>query len=291
MVVMGLNTGFSSSAKQQQLKELYTRQYFQKRASRILLPFFIAFLASLLIGFVWLALTGINKFTFNAYSLIGLLPVTGKGNYFITLLLQSILFLPIIGYGFAHRASLVVVLLVVLEVLFLLASKWLFISDKEIYLYNAAFPRYFSAIALGLALSKIVPNKVKLKEFLLLVILAIAACFFLYQLVYSNKLIGYFRPEWQIQTVLTFGYAALLVYVCFWLLHNQSKNLTLRFFSVLGKASYHIFLAQVIYFGLLDKVNNVWLNLPICIVLGYMFYRLEPYLNLFNEDKAGSKKS
>lgn len=86
MVVMGLNLGLSVHGRTQQLKQLYTRQYFSKKAVRILTPFFIVFLLSVPLGVLWQWATGADVLAFSWYTAVGVLPVTGKGNYFITLL-------------------------------------------------------------------------------------------------------------------------------------------------------------------------------------------------------------
>ncbi|MCC9135376.1 acyltransferase [Pontibacter silvestris] len=287
MVVMGLNLGLSSSAKKPELTDLYSKQYFQKRASRLVIPCIIVFIVSAIMGLIWLCVSGNSILMFNEFSIIGLLPISGPGNYFITLLLQSVLFLPIIGYGFSARASLTIVLLVLLEVLFLLFIKWISMTEHASYLYDAAFPRYFSAIAFGMALSRIVTNKVNLKVMTLLVTVAAAACVYLYQLQYGEQNIKQIRPEWQIQTILSFGYAAFLVYLSFKSLPNQSSNKILLFFSTTGKASYHIFLVQVVYFGLINgAASKVWLNLLVCLSIGFLFYKYEPGItSLFSVKK------
>jgi peptidoglycan/LPS O-acetylase OafA/YrhL len=83
------------------------------------------------------------------------------------------------------------------------------------------------------------------------------------------------REEWQTQCVLAFSYAALLILILFRLLPNHSDNKLLAMVAALGKASYHIFLIQILYFGLLGQDYPVVQALAVCLPAGYLFYLLE----------------
>ncbi|GHA59022.1 acyltransferase family protein [Pontibacter akesuensis] len=285
MVVMGLNAGLSIQRKEQHLNLLYTREYFTKKATRILTPFMLIFALSILVGFLWQWLTNEAVLAFSWYTLVGVLPVTGKGNYFITLLLQSIFLLPIIGYAFRKKPVLTSITLVVLEVLFQLLATQVAYFDKENYLYDAAFPRYFSAIAFGLWLAYSPGAKKQWPFALPLVILGVIAAGFLWLVVYQGLKVDFLRPEWFTQHLLTFGYAAFWVWLGLRLLPSSSNVIFLKLLATLGKASYHIFLVQVLYFGLLEE-SPVWQNLGICLLLGYLFYMLESNRKIFTSRAA-----
>ncbi|WP_266205550.1 acyltransferase family protein [Pontibacter kalidii] len=279
LVVMGLNLGLSTRNKTQHLQQLYTRRYFTKKAARILVPFIIIFLLSILVGLLWEWLQGERVLAFGAYTWVGVLPVTGRGNYFITMLLQSVLLLPLIGYGFSRKPLLTTLVLVLLEAAFQVwAAQFAYFEDNS-YLYDAAFPRYFSAIAFGLWLSRLVWEPFRWRDFILLAGLGSMAAVNLYLLQYGElKLESVMRPAWQTQQLFTFGYAALLVWLAIKLLPNFSNFIPLRLLAELGKASYHIFLVQVVYFGLADQDLSHLANLAVPLVLGYLFYKYEPQL-------------
>jgi peptidoglycan/LPS O-acetylase OafA/YrhL len=279
LVVMGLNLGLSIRGKTQHLQQLYTRKYFTKKAARIFVPFFMVFILSILLGLLWEWLQGERVLAFSTYTWVGVLPITGRGNYFITMLLQSVLLLPLIGYGFSRKPLLTTLVLVLLEVAFQVwAAQFAYFEDNS-YLYDAAFPRYFSAIAFGLWLSRLVWQPFRWRDFILLAGLGIMAAINLYLLEYGQlKLERMIRPGWQAQQLFTFGYAALLVWLAIKLLPNFSNFVPLRLLAELGKASYHIFLVQVIYFGLANQDLPHLANLAVPILLGYLFYRYEPQL-------------
>ncbi|MHC2991381.1 hypothetical protein OB13_07230 [Pontibacter sp. HJ8] len=277
MVTMGLNLGLSYSSKTLHFHHLYTAHYFQKKGLRILLPLLLLYGIALVAGYTWQRLYGQNVYTLGWENFIGVLPVSGKGNYFITLLLQSVLLLPLIGYCYFRWPARTLLVLVLLEVVFLLTAYRIAFFNEDRYLYDAAFFRYLSAIALGLWLSTIVSSEKNTGKWIL-VLIGLGSAVLLYGQLYLGLLLPYIRPEWQAQVALTFPFAALLVYLFILLFPQQSDNKVLGMMAETGKASYHIFLVQVLYFGLVPQNTNTYLNLGICLFAGYFFYYTETAL-------------
>jgi peptidoglycan/LPS O-acetylase OafA/YrhL len=275
MILMGLNLGLASAGRTQHFSGLYTRLYFQRRVDRLLVPLLLVYVASFLAGVLWLWFQDQNKIDFNLYSLIGLLPVSGPGNYFVTLVLQSVLLLPLIGYCFQRKPVPTVVLLVVAEVLFLLLANTIGLFDQNNYLYSSALPRYFSAIGLGLILSRLVTRPLQAATLVPVLLLALASAAYLFQVVYQNLQVPLIRADWDTQNLLAFGYAAFMLLILFKVLPRHSDKSVLKFLAALGKASYHIFLVQVVYFGLVVPQSPVLVDLTCCLLLGYLFYRYD----------------
>lgn len=275
MVVMGLNAGMSVATKRPQFSELYTKSYFGKKFDRIIIPYLFIFVLSIGVGLIWYWLTGAYKINFRTSNLIGVLPVSGPGNYFITLTFQTILLLPLITYLFKWQPFFLLISLVVLEVVFLLISADLQLFTRNNYLYSAAFPRYFSAIAFGLVLSKLIFRQARATKIILITSLAIISCVYLLEMLYGDLDIPQIKPEWEAQNVLTFSYAAFIVLVLFKILPDQSDNGVLKFLAAMGQASYHIFLLQIVYFGLINQNNHLAQNLICCLLPGYLFYYFE----------------
>ena len=281
MVVMGLNAGMSVFNKKPEFSELYTKTYFKNKFDRIIIPFLFIFVLSILLGYIWYWFTGQYKIEFRHSNFMGLLPVSGPGNYFITLTLQSILLLPFIKYLFKWRPFLTLISLVVLEVIFLLISDDLRLFTRNNYLYSAAFPRYFSAIAFGLVLSKLVFRPARTTKIILITCIAIISGVYLIEITYGFMDIPQIKEEWETQNVLTFSYAAFMVFLLFKTLPDHSDNWLLKFLALMGTASYHIFLVQIVYFGLINDKHYLVLNLIICLVVGYLFYRFESWAKDF----------
>jgi peptidoglycan/LPS O-acetylase OafA/YrhL len=278
MVLMGLNLGMSYGSKTLHFDQLYTPQYFQKKALRIIFPLLLIYVISLLAGYVWEQVYAREVYTLGWKNLIGVLPVSGKGNYFITLLLQSLIALPLIGYTFNRwpvRTSLV---LVFLEIAFQLVAYHINYFEEDRYLYDAALFRYFSAIALGLWLSRLITTP-EIRSGWLLILAGIASAVYLYFHQYQAISLPYIRPEWQAQLFLTFPYAALLIFLGIRAFPQQSGFIALSTLANIGKASYHIFLAQVLYFGLIQVDTDIALNLAVCLIAGGVFYWFESFLS------------
>ncbi|MHA6248246.1 acyltransferase family protein [Pontibacter sp. CAU 1760] len=277
MVLMGLNLRLS--LKPIPFSDLYTKAYFRKKATRILIPFLLVFCASILLGLLWEPLLGRDVLQFSGYTLVGVLPVPGRGNYFITLLLQSILVLPLLGYCFTKRPVLTTVALLLMEVLFLLLSKHYQLFDKEAYMYSAALPRYFTALAYGLWLAKAIRQPLSRGALFAFAIAGGVGAVYLYFGATGGLEIPQVYDSWEKQNVLSFGYAAMLVLLGIYILPTASENPSLKLLAGLGQASYHIFLAQVLYFGLASENDNLFLNMAVCLPAGYLFYRLETRLS------------
>ncbi|WP_051360047.1 acyltransferase family protein [Adhaeribacter aquaticus] len=280
IIIMGLNAGMSIATKQPRLPELYTKTYFRKKFDRILFPFILVFIGSILLGYSWYWVIGNNKIDFRLSNLMGVLPVAGPGNYFITLTFQSILLLPLIKYGFKYQPFFTLISLVLLEVAFLLISDNLKLFTRNNYLYSAAFPRYFSAIAFGLVLSKLVFRPARATKIILITSIALISIVYLIEILYGDLVIPHIKEEWKTQNILTFSYAAFLILILFKALPDHSENKLLAFLASMGKSSYHIFLFQIVYFGLINEKHHLPLNLLICLLAGFLFCRYEK--SLFN---------
>ncbi|WP_299822005.1 acyltransferase family protein [uncultured Pontibacter sp.] len=281
MILMGINLGLGLRKENQQVDLLYKRIYFTKKATRIVFPFLLIFIVSVILGLLWQQLYQRDVLRFSTFTWVGVLPVSGKGNYFITLLLQSIFILPLVGYCFYKRPVLTTLALIFLEVFFLVICKHyeLVQTDDAEYLYSAALPRYFSAFAFGLWLAKAIKQQMKFTTLFAFAVPAALSITYLYFIIYGSLHLPFIYESWDMQNVLSFGYAALLILVTVYFLPASSGNSILKSLAEIGSASYHIFLVQVLYFGLVKNHSNLALNLAICLVLGYVFYKLETKLS------------
>ena len=278
MVLMGLNLGMSYGSKTLHFNQLYTPHYFQKKALRIIFPLLLIYIIAFVVGYVWEQVYARDVYTLSWKNLIGVLPVSGKGNYFITLLLQSLLVLPLIGYTSNRWPVRTTLVLVLLEFSFQLVAYQLSYFREDRYLYDAALFRYFSAIGMGLWLSRLIPIPDKRYSWLLFA-LGFASGVYLYFHQYHAVSLPYIRPEWQAQLFITFPFAALLIYLGILAFPQQSDGIALKSMATIGKASYHIFLVQVLYFGLIPDDTNITQNMIMCLAAGLAFYWSESFLS------------
>ena len=111
LVILGFNMGLSFRAQgAKSLKQLYSWSYFKKKILRYVVPFLILYGASTFIGlfmygFDFIAMYD-NQFypghgVINLFNFI--LPFWGPGNWFIPVLFQSILVVPLIYWAFSKK--------------------------------------------------------------------------------------------------------------------------------------------------------------------------------------------
>lgn len=100
--------------------------------------------------------------------------------------------------------------------------------------------------------------------------------------------IPYFYNNWQPQNFLIFTYPLLLCLTGMLYLPSEAKNIILSLLANIGKASYHIFLIQIVFFGagfslisLFKEINylnfliTILLNCILIVTIGFIFFKLE----------------
>ena len=124
LVIMGFNTGKSiQRTGKLKLKELYSWSYFKSKIMRYIVPFLILYAVSTFIGlfmygFDVTAMYQGQYFPSHGFSnlFIGFLPFWGPGNWFIPLLFQSILVLPILYWAFTKIPKLSLIVCFIVEI-------------------------------------------------------------------------------------------------------------------------------------------------------------------------------
>ena len=301
LIIMGINTGLSFKRNSyESLDQIFTRLYFRKRIRRFVYPLLVAFVISILIGFIFH-----KNLNFGFLNIMGYLPLTGPGNYFISLVLQFIIIFPFIYIIYLKKPRLMLFLSFSISLIFeVIMANTMILQVSE--LYNACILRYIFAITLGLwAADSFNPEEFK-KFFhnkLFITGVAISIAYIIASSFLSFKFPSFiFTPSnWGSQNVFSFFYPLLLIIVGIRFLPSKSENKIVRFFVLIGKASYHIFLLQIIYFGggftfasvlggiVLFKTINIYflgiltilMNLVICLGFGLVFFLIGKNWNSF----------
>ena len=162
--------------------------------------------------------------------------------------------------------------------------------DETTYYFGVV--RMFSAFALGLVLAhNILKNKGwKLRTKTNIVLAALGFCSAAFLLFNAGKPTPLFRPEWLTMNLYSFFYPALLVMAALSLgplFRKYAQGLWTKI-AVIGKASYHIFLVQILFFspvltGL--KLDSGWegwnipFNLSLTLAWGLLFYFADLWLH------------
>lgn len=287
IMLMGFNLMLGSK------QPSYSLRYFQKRYKRIIEPFIIIFIISLVFGYLFYR----EELYLGWMNLIGLMPKSGAGNYYITILLQFILLTPIIYWCFKKSPKLTVLLLFSMDIIFqIVTMQFNLLND---YLYSGSIFRYLSALALGMWLAK--DFKFNSKRNLWIILGGILSILYLFM---GNTFDSFFFNEgWRTQNILSFFYPAILIMAALNYLPNKLDYKLAEISSKIGKASYHIYLIQMIYFALvpansfaqkLSETYNFYIvgaglitfNLIVCVSFGLLFYKINTPSNKVKIEKA-----
>ena len=177
----------------------------------------------------------------------------------------------------------------------------------NLFTYSVCILRFVSALIIGIWISnqdftlKSSSSFLKLKEIIsknkIIFVLSIIGIIYLlmWYLIYSNHLsiqIPYLNTEFSTfsnQNILSFFYTFLIVIIVLNVFPDISGSKMLNYLGIIGKASYHIFLIQILYFTLFSftifsgviifgSLITILIDTLICLLLGIGFYYLEKYV-------------
>ena len=272
---MGLNATAAMWPKgSANLSSLYTARYAIGRIDRLYLPFLVVFAASSLIALS----DGTLSATAMLYGLAtGALPVSGPGNYFIGFAFQFAILFPAFYWLFRRYPEMTIVAGFVAAAAFdLLAGLTpLFDELPFSYFYSEAFPRFIPFFALGalqatwMLSSRAVPRWWWFGTGASIAYLLLVYC--------SPLMFPLSNYDWRPtgQTFASAFYPATLVILGLRWLPDTSTSALYRLLSYLGRASYEIFLVQILWFGLIGaSVTGLPLDsLVACCILGLTLHR------------------
>jgi peptidoglycan/LPS O-acetylase OafA/YrhL len=241
------------------------RAYFRRRAVRLLIPWAVAWLA----GVAFVALRGDLASVIRPDVLLGALPLKGaSGNYFITIVAQFVLVLPLLRKLLDRGPWVFIGTCLALDLSFQLVAGHFGLSD---YAFKACLLRYLFAVGLGMLIAK-GRNPWVLAPFSIAFLFAWARGFRM----------PFIAQTWQAQSLFAAGYPAALVLLGLKLQYPS-------FLRTLGRMSWHIFLVQALWFGgvgsallrhlpiTLSTGPRVLLDVAACLVLGVLFALVEEW--------------
>lgn len=276
------------------LSTIYPK-YLKSRFERIAYPLIIVWILSLITAIL------LNKEIYiGTMTLIGHMPLSGSGNYFISILIQFVILFPILYKFYKYNPKYLLITGFILNFAFEILATQAPVLSNNSYWYRACILRYLFLITLGMWLAdnfepKHLKALIKRKNLLFGLIISIA--YIVGVSIFSLKF-PYFQSTWQPQTVLSFFYPLILCALGIKYLPSIS-NPFWNCFRVVGKASYHIFLVQMLFFvsGLqliifdlnLQNTFNIKIlvvstvNVLILIGLGLLFYYMDSKISfVFN---------
>ena len=271
--LMGRNAAASLARRgRRSLREVYSHEYLAQRFDRIYVPFVLAFAATVVVTNV----TGTahdHVRTIVGGLLAGTLPIDGPGNYFITLVFQFALVFPLVFWGLRRQPVATLLLCAAVELAFDLLARRVGVVKQHPYIYEVCLARYMLLVALGALLAHAPARRLLAARWLWVGTLVSVACLALNSVDSSTGPLG--GSDWDFAS--TF-YAVFIVVLGIALLPSVARGSASRALGELGRASYHIFLVQIIWFGLavwpLDSVPALIGNLAVTLAAGVAFYWL-----------------
>lgn len=250
------------------LDSAYNKKYLLKNFIRYTIPYFVAFAIDFCVQ-VFLYIrnpTGIKGFLIHEVSLF-LQGGNGPGSYYYPAMIQIMFLFPII-YVLVKKYNWKGVFIVAFATFFFEVLKFPYVENEG--LYRLLLFRYFMLIAFG---SYFAMNKMNKKHWFFLVV---GFCFII--------LFGYtdYSPKvfkWWTGTSM---FPVLFIIPIFGFLVD--KNIKFAPLEIIGKASYNIFLTQMVYYCYLygkikETFGNIYLNtvvsIAICVIIGIIFYEIE----------------
>ncbi|MFW9940056.1 MAG: acyltransferase family protein [Candidatus Thorarchaeota archaeon] len=315
LVIMGFNMGISFQRKGDlSLKKLYSWSYFKSKILRYIFPFLVLYGFSTLLGLI-LYQFNISEMYHRQYYpshgfinlFIGILPFWGPGNWFIPLVFQSILILPLLYKALTKKPILTLILCFIIEIAMQLVIfffignlypggviSWPKVHILNIFMTSILF--YLPAIGLGMWFSfgyKLEQNR----NFFMWIIYPISLAFICaHQFFGFRIMIGelpLLRGDYHFLIV---PYSAFLFLLAMKFLPQNSDNKFSQVISLIGKSTYHILLTQILGYGIiyalrgthylidvgftfLDALNLIYAWL-IFISFGILWFKIDQEKNL-----------
>ena len=252
IILFGYNSAQSFIRKgYSTLKDIMTLDYIMNKVKRLLLPF----------GFIWLLQIIVQLTYFDRDPSLDLLfsfvkGGYGPGSYFIPMILQASLLVPIIYSVMRVHPTKWMIALFFISLVVELVAYQLDISGS---LYRLLIIRHIFSLTLGVWIG-LLKDKIKIKW---LIIPAFFSFIYITAVHYFNwEMI--IEEYWHSQHAPSYFYVLLLVILGMKGLNVNGDFILSRLFILTGRASYHIFLVQMFYFWL---IHDQLTNLPTAITL------------------------
>ncbi|MFX1278597.1 MAG: acyltransferase family protein [Promethearchaeota archaeon] len=270
LVLLGFNAGKSFQRQGDlSLKELYSWKYFKKKILRYIVPYLILYAVSTLIGLIIYGFDITAMYRNQYYPshgymnlFIGILPFWGPGNWFLPLLFQSILILPLLYKFFTKKPIIALISCFIIEIAMQLCV-FFFIGDlfpggvisfPKLHVLNMFMDCvlfYLSGIGLGMWFS--FEHRLEhSRNFFMWLLYPISLAFIVtYQFFGYRIMIGnvpLLRGDYHF---LIFPYSAFLVLLALKFLPQRVDGPIKRAISLIGKSTYHILLTQIFGFGIM----------------------------------------
>jgi peptidoglycan/LPS O-acetylase OafA/YrhL len=271
-VLMGLNASRSlSKVAPLTLQRLYTRRYLRQRFDRLLVPFLLLWPVAAVVALSF------GEFHVGPLALVGVYPSTGgPGTYFVTILFEFALVFPLVFWCLVRAPLISTLALIAIDVGFNLLAPHvkLFTGPAGGYIYDAALAKYAIALLAGFWLTRVELNRALIRR---LTPLAVAGVTYLVLLHRDPQDFAWLMDSFSRPTnFMSIGYAIWLACLGLVFLPSETNSMAAGVLARLGRASYHVFLVQIIWFSAVR--HHSWrlalVGIGACSLLGYLSFVL-----------------
>lgn len=269
IVLMGLN---AASSFQRRASSAYSAGYFTVRLGRLGAPYLVTWVAAVIVA---AALGGLYT---GPLLLVGYLPITGPGTYYLTFLWQAVLVMPLLVGLFWRFPRRVAVATAIAAMAYDAGTRAVEpISGSSAYLFSSALPQYLPLLVLGIWLAGSDRQRA-FRQLTFVLPVALVALF----LVHTGTLSGWgVVPSgfWGTYTVYSAAFPAWVVtgVLSGALVPRRGLARVTRASALVGRASYHIFLAQIVTLGALGTEGwDALLGVALALSAGLLAYAFTP---------------
>lgn len=253
------------------LEDAYQKSLLITKLIRFLVPFLITFALETVIQIIF------HRFTIKSFVVDFFHGGYGPGSYYFPVMVQFILVYPIIHFIVEKNGMKGVILCFVINLFYEFLQRISFVPEE---LYRLLCFRYISVIAFGTFFALFSNIKIKWYINTIVGILGIMFIVLVEYTSYSPKIIIYWTRTSCIATLYLFP-------LCSFLLKSRDKEIRCAPFELFGKASFNIYLVQMVYFWCVSGkvysntnsiIVRIFLNFLICLIGGISFYYIESKL-------------
>ncbi len=243
------------------------------RIQRLIIPLAIAYIFS----FILLKVFG-SKISLDWHTFVGLLPIRGMGNYFITLYFETIIFF-LIFYAFVKKYNLYfnVIFFLLLTIAMEFISYYININDS--YMYASSIHRYIPLVVMGYYFyDEITGNP---NAFLYWLGAGSTLLLILYILQGHQHLWIFNSIKWGTQSFPYEYYTYVLAILLFKFFKFFKHNPAFSYWTLIGDSSFHIFIIQIFVFYIFKRFHIVMdikyglLALLLSVLLGIIWNKIE----------------
>ncbi len=270
MIISGYNFAMSNRKKAEgRLGKMYGWELMKPKLIRFLVPFF----AICMIEIVLLLLEEREVHLLRIFLLGGY----GPGSYYVPVMMQLLIIFPIIYLLIEKNATLGLTAAAIANLLFEVAIK-LFEIDK--YYYRLSIGRYLLLIAFGCYLY-LYPNH-RMKRYQMLLMFFAGLSYLIAVFGFNRELLLF--EYWKTTAMPVAFYIFPIVILLFRrFYHSRIPGVLGKLLRWMGQASYHIFLAQMVYYHFKlggPIMQSEWyvavpFNILISVPAGLAFYELD----------------